>query len=95
MTADHLDFTPVPLPRREPAVPFGDDVRERGFEIYSSVGARNDSATEHLLAAEREGLPSPSAETVRLWEWNFGWDEQANFELQRTRGRSGYDLDVM
>jgi hypothetical protein len=95
------DFDPesalVPVPQHAPArfEPWPQDVQERTFYLWSTLGARNGSRTALLLArelGEDASIPTPS--TIRRWAHDSAWAAKADADLERSHGRSVYELQV-
>ncbi len=93
---DPLTGALVPLPRREPALPFDEAMIERAFEIYTTVAGRNCAHVQRLLAAEigDEG-PAPTRQTVHNWSIQHAWRERADVQLRETAGRTAHELALL
>src|ERR671917_369034 len=84
--------TIVPLPSLVPAPP---EIVERAYELWSTVGGRNASATRRLLEAEAEdGDAVPTDRAIRKWAKEHGWHERADLQLRETAGNTDYELGV-
>lgn len=94
MTARDV-LTVVPLPSNAPArfEPWDETIRTRARELWSSVAFRNGSRTVRLLRQElgdEIDLPTPS--TVNRWAVDDAWAAQADADLERSHGRTLYEL---
>ena len=68
---------------------WGEDIKVRTFELWSSIAAGSAPRTEYLLAAEAgEGVAVPAASTIRRWAVEDGWADQRDKNLAATQGRT-------
>jgi hypothetical protein len=87
----------VPLPSDRPArfESWPEDVQARCRELWSTVGNRNASRVKWLYSREvPENVAIPSASTIRRWAHDEAWASWANGELERTRGKTFYQLQT-
>jgi hypothetical protein len=87
----------VPAPAGQPArfEPWPQDVQERTFQLWSTLGARNGGRTALLLARELgEDVPLPTPSTIRRWAVDLAWAARADADLERSHGRTLYELQV-
>jgi hypothetical protein len=71
-----------------------DDTRERCYELWSTLGGRDSARTTRLLAAETENAPVPAAASIRRWSAAEAWTARADADLERSHGRTLYELQV-
>jgi hypothetical protein len=87
----------IPAPSGQPArfERWDDAVVERSYQLWSSIGARNAGRTVLLLARELgEDAPLPTPSTIRRWAVDFAWAAKADADLERSHGRTIYELQV-
>jgi hypothetical protein len=87
----------VPMPDPERPARFEswpDDVRQRCYELWATLGGRDSARTLRLLTAEAESGPVPTASSIRRWAVDEAWAARADADLARTQGRTLYDLQV-
>lgn len=71
-----------------------DEVRERAFVLWATVGARNANAVRGLLELEAdEGEQVPSASAIRKWSAQWNWAARADFELGDTSALTMKELE--
>src|SRR5215207_6084525 len=90
------DFALVPVPQHAPArfEPWPDETRERSYEVWSTLGGRDSGRTGRLLNAEADGAAIPTASTIRRWAAAEAWAAKADVDLERSQGRSVFELQV-
>jgi hypothetical protein len=99
MSPAHVDpeSALVPAPQHAPALfePWSQDVQERTFHLWSTIGARNAGRTAVLLARELgEDAPLPTPSTIRRWAHDGAWTAKADADLEQSHGRTVYELQV-
>ena len=88
----HLD-TPSTIISLPSLVPAQHEIKERAFELWSTVGGRNAAATRRLLEAEAEdGDPVPTDRAIRKWAQESAWAVRANHELPETKDQTLFEL---
>lgn len=78
--------------------PWGADVVERCYELWSTVGGRNAEATVLKLqeeCADDEPISVPTSRTVRRWAAFHAWQVRADADFQQHHGRELHELQVM
>jgi hypothetical protein len=70
------------------------DIQQRSYEIWSTLGNRNASRTETLLAREADGASVPAGCTIRRWASAGAWARRADADLETSRGKTLHELQV-
>jgi hypothetical protein len=71
------------------------DIVQRSYEIWSTLGNRNASRTEMLLAREAdEGTSIPASSTIRKWASAGAWASRADADLETAHGKTLHELQV-
>lgn len=94
---DSVTATLVPLRTTVPArfESWPEDIQERAYDLWSSIGARNAGRTALLLTRELgDGAPVPAGSTIRRWARDQAWESRSNADLERSHGRTLYALQV-
>jgi hypothetical protein len=89
-------LTPAPVVERPARFAAWDEtIRQRAFELWSTIAARSAPRTEYLLAQEL-GMDAavPAASTIRAWAAAEEWAARADADLAETFGKTLRQLQV-
>jgi hypothetical protein len=68
---------------------YGREMRERAYQLWAGVGARNASATRRLLKSDvGADEPVPTDRCIRNWVREEAWTARADRHMGETRGLS-------
>jgi hypothetical protein len=91
------EFALVPLPQHPPArfESYPPELMERAFELWESIAGRSGARVVRLLRGEfGEETALPTASTVNRRALTEAWAARADADLERSHGRTLYELQV-
>ena len=96
-TRHDSELSVLPLPQHPPArfESYPVEIMERAFELWSTIAGRSGARVARLLSSEfgeETALPTPS--TINRWALDDAWTAKADAHLERSQGRTLFDLQV-
>src|SRR5215211_6330792 len=71
------------------------EIMERAFELWSTIAGRSGARVLRLLNHEYgEGTALPTPSTINRWALDDAWAAKADADLERSQGRTLFDLQV-
>ncbi len=75
--------------------PYPPEIAERAFALWSTIAGRSGARVLRLLSGEYgEGIALPTASTINRWAIDGAWTAKADAALERSHGRTLYELQV-